>query len=356
MRHFSQRDRERQRRKIQYVDRATAKCRRERLRQVAARRKPRNKLPALRIYAPRTFNIEQKEVRSPLMAFLAELRSHFENPPGRTLLIDFSKTHSFVATGTLLFYAELTRLIEYSGGQVRLRCTRPANEKASQVLELIGVYRLCEHPSHGKPNLDDVVHWRVARGHDVNNTLCAPAIEAFEGQLAEPLVDGILGGLSEAMTNAVHHAYIDCRIDGLDYTQPRNDWWMFSQARDGYLSVVFCDLGVGIPATLPVKQPLMFRTLERLGLHTSDAACIQEAIKDSRSRTGRSGRGHGLGNIIEVVEKIPRGVAFVFSNRGCYILRSGVTSSFNFKESILGTLIFWRVPLAGAPSGGVKSD
>jgi len=352
MKYLNQRDRERQRRKIRYAKNTIAKCRRERLRLIAARRKPRRRLPAQRVYAPKAFSIEHNETRTPLMAFLEELRHHFAKPSGRTLLIDFSRTHSFAATGTLLFYAELTRLIEYDTGRVRLRCTQPANDRASQVLEQIGVYSLCGHPSHGKPNLDDVVHWRVARGQDVNNTLCAPAIEAFEGQLAEPLVDGILGGLSEAMTNAVHHAYIDIRRDGLTYKQPRNDWWMFSQARDGHLSVVFCDLGVGIPATLPVKQPLIYRALELLGLHTSDAACIQEAIKGSRSRTGRAGRGHGLGNIIDVVEQLPEGVAVVFSNRGCYILRSGEKLAFNFKESILGTLISWRIPLAGAPSDG----
>lgn len=283
------------------------------------------------------------------MKFLGELRRIYKRlNNGETLIIDFSGTRRFIANGTLLFFAELTRLIEYGAGRIRLRCKQPMNDRASQVLEQIGVYGLCSHPSHGKPYLDDVVHWRVARGSDVDNSLCAPSIEEFDEKLTEPMVDGLLRGLGEAMTNAVHHAYMDTRNDGLNYPQPRHDWWMFSQSKDGFLSVVFCDLGVGIPTTLPVKKPWVYRTLEAIGLANSDADCINEAIKDSRSRTGQPGRGKGLGDILDVVSRLKHGAAAVYSNRGCYILNNNIHSSFNLKDSILGTLISWRIPLDGA--------
>jgi len=120
---------------------------------------------------------------------------------------------------------------------------------------------------------------------------------------------------------------------------------MFSQAKDGYLSVVFCDLGVGIPETLPVKRPWLVRKMESIGLSVSDADCIREAINEGRSQTGIPGRGHGLGNIIDVVENVPKGIAVVLSNRGRYDSRSGKTTSGNYWDSIQGTLIYWRVPL-----------
>ena len=312
-------------------------------------------IPALRILAPKIFNLYDHRTRAELANFLLELRTGFKQLAGQNaqaLLIDFSRTTNFSAGGTLLFYAELTRLIDLFNRSVKIRCTTPQNNRASQVLEQIGVYNICSHRSHGAPTLDDVVHWRVARGHLVDNRICAPAIEAFEGQLAMPLVNGLLGGLAEAMTNAVQHAYDGVRQDGLGHTDIR-DWWMFSQAKDGFLYVVFCDLGVGIPTTLPVKRAWLIRQMEKLGIAINDANCIAEAINEGRSKTGLPGRGHGLGNIIEVVENVPNAHAVIMSNRGRYDSGNDNPETSNYVDSILGTLIYWKVPLQEEKSGEV---
>lgn len=344
MKRLSSEDRDRQKRKLSRIARGLAKLTRERLRQEWRNKIGQDYVPALRIQAPHIFDAFNHECRSDLATFLTALREHFRTTPDRTLLIDFHKTERLYATGTLLFYAELTRLIEYRHHSVKVRCTSPVNDRASQVLEQIGIYKLCSHRSHGNPTRDDVVHWRVARGHLVDNTICAPAIEAFEGELAAPLVDGLLGGLAEAMANAVHHAYDGTRNDGLDYTEIR-DWWMFSQKKDGYLSVVFCDLGVGIPETLPMKRPWLIKQIEKIGLPVNDANCIKEAINDGRSQTGLPGRGRGLGNIIDVVEKVHGGIAIVSSNKGYYLSKDGKASLANYRDNLMGTLIYWHVPL-----------
>lgn len=314
---------------------------------------PRTHQPAIRVEFPTDVTVEMEDERHQLMICLAFLRFAYHESKGRTVFLDFSKTKRFVASGTLLLFAELSRLIGMTKGTVRLRCNEPKSQRASEVLTQIGIYSLCGRTPRRKPTRSDVVHWRVAHGHRVDNSICAPTIEAFEGQLAEPLVNGILGGLGEAMTNAVHHAYIDIRQDGMEYAPPQKDWWLFSQSRDGFLAVVFCDLGVGIPNTLPSKQPaLMAAVLKLLGRSPSDAECIEAAVEDSRSRTRQSGRGHGLGDIISVVEQIPKGTAIVFSNRGGLFVHNRKVTKFDYKVSILGTLIFWRVPLDGASSYG----
>lgn len=312
--------------------------------------KPRRE-PIPRIIAPEIFSLETEDTRTPLLYFLARLRLLFLAPDLRAIVIDFSHTRRFVASGTLLFYAELTRLLKFVANRIRVRCTEAQNPRASQVLQQIGIFGLCGHSAHGTPTYADVVHWRVAQGHLVDNSICAHAIEAYEGQLADPLLHGIFRGLGEAMTNAKHHAYTGLRDDQLEFAQPQDDWWMFSQARNGVLSVVFCDLGVGIPVTLPVKKPNIFARLLALGRASSDAACIEEAIDDSMTSTNLPGRGHGLGNIINVVAKSPSGVVMVMSNRGCYIINNGKKMAFDFRESILGTLIFWRIPLDGGADG-----
>lgn len=340
MKHLSLADRKRHNRKRDRLAKKLIKASRAR-----KPRKDKNEgshIPALRLVAPLVFDCRIPHNRRMLVEFLKSLRYHFRDRSHRTLLIDFTNTKQFIADATLLFYAELTRLVNYREHTV-VRCTKPRNNRASQVLEQIGVYKLCRHPSHGKPNLSDVVDWRVARGHQIETELCATKIDIYDGQVAKPLLNGLLGGLNEAMTNAGQHAYDQVRDDGLDYTGVR-DWWMFSQAKDGYLSVVLCDLGIGIPRTLPIKRPWLIQQMMNLGLKITDTECIEGAIKESRSQTKQPERGKGLGNIIRVVEQVPDGIVFVSSNRGHYGFMNGKANSVNYGDSIMGTLISWRVP------------
>lgn len=298
----------------------------------------------LRLFAPVVFDIEEENNRGDLVRFLEELRGHFKYHAEKRLMIDFARTQRFVATGTLLFYAELCRLVEYSPA-TQVRCNEPQNERARQVLQQIGVYEICQHIYHGKTYHRDVVHWRVARGHVVDASQYAETIEIHEGRLAEPLVRGIYRGLAEAMTNVCHHAYIEQRNDGLDH-DGSHDWWVFSQAKDGHLFVALCDLGVGIPVTLPKTNPGLISKLKAItGFEPLDGQCIKAAVEDSRSRTGKPERGKGLGDIIRAVSGVTGGRAMVFSNRGCYTLRSGKEGYGNYRDSILGTLVSWSMPI-----------
>jgi hypothetical protein len=350
--------RERFKRISRKIERSWAKELRHRQRQRRQRAKvsflgkPRKKKSVLpeQIFAPRLFSIESDQTREPVMRFLAELRKAFIRDGVRAITINFTQTVQFVATATILFYAELSRLIEMTEKRIRVRYRPPINDKASQVLRQIGIDRMCGQPLTLKKSFrfyDDVVHWRVAHGYTVNNSICAPAIEEFEGQLALPLINGLFKGLGEAMTNAKHHAYLEIRADGLRYNPPYQDWWMFSQARENYLSVVFCDLGIGIPNTLPLKRANLWQKIRALGRANSDGACIEDAIEDSRTRTRRPERGKGLGNIVEVVSGLKGGMVTVLSNRGSYSSTNGTVKACDFKDSILGTVICWRVPLSG---------
>ncbi|MDP2266943.1 MAG: hypothetical protein Q8J70_10365 [Thiobacillus sp.] len=142
MKYLSSDDRERQKRKLNRLARALAKLTRAGRSHKRQKLHDPNHLPALRIHAPQAVDAYNHERRSELATFLVALREHFRDKPDRTLLIDFSRTKQFVASGTLLLYAELTRLIEYRHNSVKVRCTAPANDRASQVLEQIGVYNL----------------------------------------------------------------------------------------------------------------------------------------------------------------------------------------------------------------------
>ena len=301
-------------------------------------------IPASRYYAPSVVTIDNPVHRAELLEFLAQLRNHYRSRPTNPLVIDFSNTTHFVSAGTLLLYAELNRLIAFCNNSVKLRCTEPTNNRASQVLKQIGIYRLCSNHSTVRPTRDDVVHWQVVQGQLVDNSLCAPTIEGFQDRIDVSMIDELLGGLGEAMTNAIHHAYDDIRQDGLSY-KGSSDWWMFSQAKDGHLSVVFCDLGIGIPTTLPLKRPGIWQKLVLRIPTPTDGDCIREAIIEGRTRTGLNGRGYGLGNIVDVVENIPNGFVNVYSNRGRYDSCKSTPYPSDYTDSILGTLILWNVPM-----------
>lgn len=309
------------------------------------------------VIAPEEFHLITIKTRARVLGFLADLRTAFLTSDTEVVKIDFSNTKKFVAGATVMMYAEIARLREWAGGRVRVRCINPRADRPKQVLQQIGLLAECGIAPTRATTLHDVVHWRVAHGCLVDNSICAPAIEPYEGHIATPLVDGFFRGLGEAMTNAIHHAYIDTREDGLAYfPQQKKDWWMFSQAKDGELTVVFCDLGVGIPRTLPQKQPSIFKRLINSGLGASDSACIAEAIADSKTRTKLAGRGRGLGNIVDVVSRIEGGVVAIFSNRGCYTYMNGKSFTHDFKDSILGTVIYWKVPIAREDLHGANSD
>lgn len=270
------------------------------------------------------------------------------------MLIDFSRTQKFIADGTLLFYAEIDRLLDHFP-RLQVRCNFPYNEKASQVLEQIGFYRrIGKNTKFIACEGDDVVTWRTARGQGADGERYDDILGHYDGIITEALQDELYTGLTEAMTNAHHHAYILKRGDGIVSSRSYKPWWMFSQEKDGKLTVVFCDLGVGIPGSLPHNKDegwqYWWSVMKRFKLHDQgDAGLIRGAVRHSRTRTKLHHRGKGLTQIIETVSAHPSGKAVIQSNKGWYRIDSGNETFDDHRTSIKGTIIFWQLPLKGRP-------
>ncbi|MGZ0077106.1 hypothetical protein [Methylomonas sp. ZR1] len=301
-------------------------------------------LSAQRLVAPAAFNIFEPAIRTIFLAFLRELRS-FVLLKHQPVLIDFSSTKTMSTGGTLLFVAELRRIIRLTNNKIPIRCLPPRNTKAWQVLEQIGVLELLKCRKRVIPTDGDVVHWRFAWGNKVLGEEYDTILQHYDGKLTDGIAKGFYHGLTEAMTNSRQHAYIEPRQDGLHIFDEPTDWWMFSQEKDDMLTVVFCDLGIGIPATLPIKKPHLWQKLMTMFGQVTDGQAILEAIADSKSRTGKSYRGKGLKQLLEVISASEKGILTVLSNRGCYRYQSGLEFQQNYKDSILGTLIAWQIPI-----------
>ncbi|MDD4979541.1 MAG: hypothetical protein PHI29_13020 [Gallionella sp.] len=298
----------------------------------------------IEIKAPDTFTISSADKRQHLLHFLSKLREAVILRK-RSVRIDLRGTQKMFADGTLLFYAELCRINRLED-RVKVRCLPPRSRKIAQVLKQVGIFDLLGYWKKIETTHVDVIHWRSAKGHEVVGEKFDEVLGHYDGQITEVLSKNLYLGFTEAMTNCHHHAYIGVRQDGLNVADEPKEWWMFSQERNGLLTVVFCDLGIGIPGTLPIKQPTLWQRIQHFGSKL-DAHAIQEAIGESRTRTGLHHRGKGLKQLVDVIAQVEGGQVNIFSNRGCFTLKSGSESIAQFKDNIYGTLIHWQVPIRG---------
>lgn len=293
--------------------------------------------------APAVFGVFERNHRSALLRSLRKLRQLFMTPTAEPIHLDFGGTESLFADGMLLFYAELLRLIKATEGRHSISTTLSPVGKVCQVFDQIGLCSLLGVSTPSKPKDDDVVHWRFARGQQAEGKKYEDILADYDGSIAEPLQELLYTGLTEAMTNVMNHAYDEPRGDGLGITGGR-DWWMFSQYREGYLSVVFCDLGAGIPATIQAKRPKVWERYLLLG-HGKDSAAIAYSVRDSISRTKLDHRGKGLGQIFSIVDAVAQGRVAVFSNCGMFSRQGEKQRKREYKDSIFGTLIHWKLPV-----------
>lgn len=294
--------------------------------------------------APKFFNSAQPGARTQLLQFLEEMRDAVERG-GRSVYIDFSRTVRMYAAGTLLFYAEVDRLTRMRGSMRKIRCSYPNDKVVEQVLQQVGVFNAIGKPCRAKIDHDLVKHWHSATGTQVEGAKIEPVLKYYQGTVAAPLTTPQLyAGIVEAMANSREHAYVGTSAD------VHRRWWMFSQEKDGVLSVAFCDLGMGIPASLERKD-VQLRSLDgllaRLGLTRSDAALIQAAFELGTTRTRDPNRGRGLQNVKEVLDHVGGGTLTIQSGYGSYDYKSGAQdpSIRNHPEPIPGTLIYWSLPV-----------
>ncbi len=294
--------------------------------------------------APVIFSLEN-DSRSTFLRKLHALRRMISTAQG-PLRIDFSRTAKLASGATLLFTAELRRLFMHFPSVARsVRCNLSHQSKVNQVLKQIGLLTVLRKSSvRVKPRDSDVVHWRFAQGNKVEGIKFDEVLAGLTTRIEDQIQTELYEGFIEAMNNVMHHAYIGIREDGLNL-QDNNDWWMFSQLRDNAITVVFCDLGIGIPKTLPVKKKALWRRLIALN-RTSDADAIEYALQDSVTRTRQKGRGRGLTQLVDVVRQTTNGRVRIYSNQGIVDFRVGSSQTRkNYNDSICGTLIQWTIPV-----------
>lgn len=361
MKKLTPKQRERQRRLMAYRWRSDRYQYLLRRRRQASRERSTGSLQ--RIKAPKVFGLGGHNALL-LLKFIKQLENATKAPHISCILLDFASTELMIADGTLYFLANFERL-KLLHPRKKFRLHLPADAIVEQVLYHIGIASMCglekELPLE---TLDKSVrHWHKASGQDVNTKTAGPVFGSFEGKITKELQRSVYTGISEAMTNCLHHAYTD------NVPKHSRRWWLFSREYEGEMHVVFCDLGMGIPKSLYQRSDNVdagwWARLENWfvrnaqgGLRPKDAMKIKAAIEIGQTRTKHSYRGKGLKQIVDFLDKFGNNASkvIIYSGRGVYrrTPKKGKTvelahalSEQERKAGIRGTLIHWSVPLIG---------
>lgn len=128
-------------------------------------RDPETGLHPYRILAPKDFYLLAAEPRMEVLTFLEKVRKKVCED--RCVYVDFSQTIRMVADGTLLFYAEMDRLIRATSPKKRVRCSYPTNKVVEQVLQQVGFFKAIGKREKATIDHDMVKHWNSATANKV---------------------------------------------------------------------------------------------------------------------------------------------------------------------------------------------
>lgn len=172
-------------------------------------------------------------------------------------------------------------------------------------------------------------------------------LEQVVGEAIGPRHD-VYVALSEAMANVVGHAYPEDESFWPRDIQRR--WWLGGSwaSDERIVTVQIYDHGVGIPATLPRSQHWsnMMPILKSLDPERSDAGLIEAAMQYRRTSTKAKGRGKGMYQMAEWIDRTKRGSLRILSGRGSLTyLPHEAPIKRTLPVDFGGTLVEWKVRL-----------
>lgn len=332
------------------------------------KRRGKNKLYQAPIEAPAKLDIYSSKNHTAFVTFIEQFRRAALNK--RRVFISFKSTYRITAAAGLLLVAETDRIIK-AHPNLTIKCSFPplrsegryrnAQNMVESALKQIGFFKLINQHSTKLTNQATVKRWRQLSGITTDGSLAASLLDTLEGVVSKSVQRKMYRGAIEAIANCVEHAYPQLRNDGLKIKDDR--WWMLVGIDDEHISVIVCDLGVGIPETLPKKHPqsLLTSIASTFGIiDQSDGELIRASTYIKRTRTALSHRGKGGQDFRSIVDVFPSAQLSIRSNQGAFTLtgerckraRKDRSRRFvdgtnhresvsNFRDSIRGTLIEW---------------
>lgn len=238
-------------------------------------------------------------------------------------------------------------------GRGALTGNYPRDSRIEEMLQRTGFFRLLKIGERKslKPRKYPLEYIRFHSGTKASGEDVKKFRQALLGEdikFHTPARKRFFRAVTEAMLNATQHAYTRSHIAE---ARVSNKWWLHGRIdkRRRQMMITFCDLGVGIPATLP-RLYSWERIREVLatipGIKPNDGQMIMAGMTIGRTQTGRRSRGKGLNDMRMFIEQAGDGQLQILSRKGLYQYSpKGGERVQNFYRSVGGTLIEWRVPI-----------
>ena len=321
------------------------------------------------VFAPPELDMYARYNLEVFSSFLENLKlsSKYNNH----VIISFKDTKRITACAGLRLLAEVSHMLKLhptlSFGCSFAKARRGRNKNSSnqieQALQQIGFFNAIGKPSIALTRSDQPTVWQQLSGDLADGSLAASLLNCLPSSISKISKSHLYKGAIEAMANSVDHAYPP---EAGENTNNENRWWMLVGTKQNSITQIVCDLGVGIPITLPKKHEentliSIFRNIGILG--SCDAELIHASTFIKRSRTNLPYRGKGGADIRSITEHFPSALLSIRSNRGCYVVAGlnhpGIVSdgyeqipgtqdrewSASYNGSIHGTMIEWTVSL-----------
>lgn len=293
------------------------------------------------ITAPEKFYLGDEDSRQHLIKFFQSISSVLIQ--GDRARISFKLTKTLIPGGTLLFVAKLENLLKAYPGKII--CTYPQDETVEQLFQHIGVLSKLGLSPRKTVSAKNVRHWHYLSGTSTDTSAFKGLFATFANEIKNDVQSGLYDSMAEAVDNIIEHAYGD-----IHNNEREKRWWMFSQQIDGKITVVICDLGIGIPESIWTKPELKdyFVNAYRKYKKKRDTGLIKIAVGSEKTRTKLPHRGKGLPEMLEFVKGGDVGNFLIYSYCGFFLFdaeRKVESAGRDFKSSIPGTLIQWEIPL-----------
>lgn len=230
----------------------------------------------------------------------------------------------------------------------------PTNAQVYDVLNEIGFFQLVGVKA-SKPIFDnspEIAAVRLQSGSDNPANMMKGMKELFYSEDGinpqSPYSGKVFRALTEAMANAVEHAYPENYRNANAITCVPV-WWRagFKLHKSNQVLIILYDQGAGIPNTLDVNWKEKLAELSSfLAREPFDDEKLVLAMEKGRSRTRQPGRGQGSYDMQSLIRESKEGVLTIFSCQGKYEYGSdGNWGKNSLKTPLNGTLVIWQVCL-----------
>jgi len=301
--------------------------------------------------APKEFNLSSSYENT--VKFLMQFRRYGSGPRPTAFYLDLRGVQSISPAGALLLAAELHRWQLRHARKLRSRDAEEWDPTVRKLLATMGFFDLLAVASGTEIPRGEVEDGRLflpficGRNADTTPFIrLRDLIERTIGRISPRLL--LYQGVSEAITNVLHHAY-----------QQNNNlsrWWLSAciDAKLKRLTVMVLDHGIGIPRTLPRAGTVerLRATLNAVPFLVDDGVMIQAAVTVGRSALQLAHRGNGLQRDIQHAIRQYKGTARlrIHSNRGLYVFERFTNGTTNARtaasiHSLDGTFVEWTFDL-----------